>query len=86
MSVPRIRGIPGAVPVLVMMADDRDDRIGEIDRGEDVRAESGVPLHRLEFGRCEFSGLVQDVFGHRQLAHVVQQGRGFDRLERALRR
>ena len=75
-------GVAGAVPVLVMVTDDRHHRIREIDRGKNLRADRGMELHLLELGRRELAGLVQDVLRHGDLPGVVQQRRGLDRLQR----
>ena len=78
--------VTGAVPVFVVRAHDRHDRVGKLDGREDVRAHVHVQLHRLELGGRELPGLVEDVFRHRQLAGVVQQRRGFDGLHLLHRR
>ena len=70
-----------AVPVLMVMPDDRHDGIREFDHRQDVGADRRMTLHHLELGRRELSRFVQDVLGHRQLADVVQQRRGSDRLQ-----
>ena len=77
-------GVAGAVPVLMVMADDRHHRIGEVDGAEDLGADRRVQLHLLEFGRRELARLVEDVLGHGNLSRVVQQRAGFDGLERVL--
>jgi hypothetical protein len=76
----RVR-VAEAVPAFVVVANDWDDRIREVDLFENLRADGRVNLHPLELGRGEFARLVQDVIGHGQLAHVVQQRarlQGFD--------
>ena len=40
-----------------------------------------VALHLLELRRRQLARLVEDVFGHRQLAGIVQQRGRFDRLQ-----
>ena len=70
-----------AVPILMVMADDRHDRIREVDRRKNLGADRRMELHLLEFGRRELAGLVQDVLGDGDLAGIVQQRRRFDRLE-----
>ena len=78
--------VPGAVPVLVMAPHDRHDGIRKIDKRQNVGADIDMALHLLEFGLGQLARLVQDVFGHRELARVVQQRRRFDALQRRLRR
>ena len=73
--------IAAAIPVLVVVADDRHHRIREVDRGENLGADRGVELHLLELGRRELARFVQDVLGHRNLAGVVEQRRRFDCLQ-----
>ena len=77
-------GIAAAVPVLVMTSHDRHDRIRKVDERQNVGADIDVPLHLLELGRRQFAGLVEDVLGYRQLARVVQKGRGLDAFQRRL--
>ena len=72
--------IAAAVPVLVMMPDDRRDREREADHREDVGADRRVALHDLVLGRSQAARLVEDMFGNRQLANVMQQRRRLDRL------
>ncbi len=76
--------VPAAVPALVVAAHDRHDGKREIDEREDVRAHVHVFLHLLELGVGEPAGLVEDALGHGELAGVVQQRGGLDRLERRL--
>ena len=77
-------GISRAVPVLVVVPHDRDDRIREVDRREDLGADRRVQLHLLELGGRQLARLVEDVLGHRDLAGVVQQPARLDRLQRLL--
>src|SRR3954451_19614965 len=51
-------GIPGSVPALVVMANDREDRLKRLDRPEDVLADLGVRLHHGPFVFVERSGVV----------------------------
>ena len=71
-------GIPGPVPILVMMADDRGHRVREIDLRQDLRADARVQLHALELRRREAPRLVEDALRDRELADIVQQGGGLD--------
>ena len=57
----------------MVRANDGRDRIGERDALQDFGAHQRVDLHLLEFFRGQAPGLVDDVFGNRQLADVVQQ-------------
>ena len=77
------RRVAGAVPVLVVRPDDRHDRIGEVDRGKNVRTQRHVRLHRVELLGREPAGLVENVLRDAQLAGVVEQRRGLDCLERS---
>ena len=63
--------IPPAVPVLMMVPDDRDDGVRKIDRREYVGTHARVELHLFELGGRQLSGLVEDVLRHGQLAHIV---------------
>ena len=69
-----------AVPALVVAVDDRRDRIGKRHGRDDLGAYLRMHLHPLEFLVGQRSGLRQDVLGHRELADVVQEGRGPDAL------
>jgi hypothetical protein len=64
-----------------MAAHDRHDRERKIHQRQDVGADIHVALHLFELGRRQPARLVQNVFGHGQLAGVVQQRGGFDRLQ-----
>ena len=55
------------------MPHDWYDGVREIDRGQNVGADVRVAFHRLELGQRQPAGLVQDVFGDRQLPKVVEQ-------------
>ncbi len=70
----RVR-VPGAVPALVGVADDRHDAAQEADRLEDARAQERVLLHDLFlFGR-ERARLRQDRSGDADLAERMEEGR-----------
>ena len=73
-------GVAGAVPVLVMVADDRHHRKGEPDRGDHVGAHRGVRLDDLELAGAQLAWLVQDVIGDPRFAVVVEQSGKLDRL------
>ena len=74
-------GITLAVPLLVVMPDDRHDRVREVHRFENLGAFGGVLLHPLELGVGQRARLVEHVVRHRELADVVQQRRGFERAQ-----
>jgi hypothetical protein len=69
-----------AVPHLVVMPNDRHDRVREFHALQNLRADGRVHLHALELGRGQPSRLVQDVVGDGELAHVVEQGPGLEGL------
>ena len=68
-------GIARSVPLLVMRPDDRHHRIGKADPLQNLRPHQRVDLHLFKFFRRQAPGLRDDVFGHGQLADVVQQRR-----------
>ena len=78
------RRVAGSIPVFVMVPDDGHNRVWKIDRGEDIRADARMQLHLFEFGSGQLPGLVQDVLGYGKFTHVMEQGRGFDRLQETL--
>ena len=65
----------------MVIADNRLDRIGEVDGREDVGADRRVRLHLVELDRGELARLVQDVLGHGQIAEIVEQRGRLDRLD-----
>ena len=65
----------------MMMANDGNDRIWKINRRKNVSADRRMELHALELWLREWARLVQDVLGHCELAHVVQQGGRLDRSD-----
>ena len=77
-------GIAGAVPVLVVMPDDRGDGIGKLDRRQDLRADGRVALHGLELAGGQPAGLVENVLRDGYLARVVQERRGLEAAQRIL--
>ena len=74
-------GVAGAVPLLVVVLDDRQDGPGEVDGVQDVRAPLRVFLDLLELLVRQAARLEQDVFGNAQLADVVQQRAGVQSLQ-----
>src|SRR5262249_54838751 len=54
-------GITTPVPSLVVIPDDRHNRVGESNSLQYLRADDRVNLHLLELGGGQFAGLVQDV-------------------------
>jgi hypothetical protein len=71
-----------AVPSFVMTEDQRRDGVGEVHFRDDLRADLRMNPDLLEFLLRQRSGLGQDVFGHGELADVVQQCRGPHALDR----
>ena len=65
----------------MVMANDRHDRVREFDFGKNLRPHLRVRLDSRKFRVGEFARLVQDVFGHGELADVVQQRACFDRAQ-----
>src|SRR5207244_9365686 len=61
------RRITRAIPVLVVMPHDRDDRIWKVNRRKNVGSHAGMKLHFLEFGFGQLAGLIEDVLGYREL-------------------
>ena len=72
--------VAGAVPALVVVADDGHERVRELDAFEYLRADHRVQLHPVELGGGELARLVQDVVGNGDLADVVQERPGVQRL------
>ena len=73
--------IAGAVPLLVVGADDGHDRVRKADAFQNLCPDQGMNLHLLELFGSKASGFGDNVFGHGQLANVVQQGGGVQRLQ-----
>src|SRR6266446_5540302 len=70
--------VSGAVPILMMMANDRNYWIRKIDRRKNVGSDAGMQLHLFKFGGSEFARFVQDILRDRQLSHIVKQGGRFN--------
>src|SRR5438128_7763841 len=70
-----------AIPTLVMMSHDGNDRIREADALQYLCADRGVHFHLLELGVRELSRLVEDVIGHGELANIMQQRAGLQRFD-----
>ena len=64
-----------------MVADDRHDRIREVDFGKNFCAHARMRLHAFELGRRELARLVENVLRHGELADIVQQCGGLDRAD-----
>ena len=60
----------------MMRTHDRLDGIGELNAFQNLGANGRVDFHLFEFFGGERAGLGNDVFGHGQLANVVQQRGG----------
>ena len=69
------------IPALVVAQDQRGDRIGKRDAGDDFRSHLRVDADLLEFFLRERARLRQNVLGHGQLADIVQQRGGLDPLD-----
>src|ERR1700693_3148361 len=65
--------VAGAVPSLVLRADDRSDPRQERNRGHDPFTDHGMLSHDGRFLVIEGPRLVQDVSGHADLPDVVKQ-------------
>ena len=52
-----------------------------MNRPKNVRTDICVLLHYVEFIWRQPAGLVQNEFGNRELAHVMQEGGCFDSLD-----
>src|ERR1035438_8832973 len=79
-------GIAGTVPALVMRTNDGRYRIRECDTLQDFGANLSMDLGLLKFFGSERSGLVDDVFGNREFADIVQQGGGAEGFDLVLRK
>src|SRR4030095_2329024 len=62
-----------SIPLFVMVADDRNYRIGKIHAAEHLGANHGVNLHLLEFRGRKSTGLIQNVRWYCKFADVVKQ-------------
>jgi hypothetical protein len=65
-------GIAGAVPALVLVADEPADAGEELHRREDLLPDDRVALHHRALVGGERARLVEDRLGHRDLADVVE--------------
>ena len=66
-------GVAGAVPALVVVEDDRQDRLGRAERAEHARAGARVTAHQAELGLGQRARLEQHRGRYRELPDVVQQ-------------
>src|SRR5262245_18331601 len=62
----------------MMVPDDRHNGIRKLNGGQEIGTDVGMELHLVEFGICELPGLVQDMFGDRELTHVMKKRRCLD--------
>src|SRR5437867_1981572 len=76
--------ITAAIPALVVMSDDRHNRIRKSDPLENLGADDRVNFHLLELRGRESAWLVENVVGHGELADVVQQRARFERFDLGL--
>ena len=81
----RVR-VAAAVPALVAGADEPGDADERGSAGDDALADQRVAAQELPLGVVELAGLVQQRARDRDLADVVQLGRGRDALDRPRRR
>ncbi len=72
--------ITRSIPLFVMRMDNGHNRIRESHLFQNFRPNNGVDFHLLEFFQREFSRLRNNMLRHRELADVVQQGRGLQRF------
>ena len=75
-------GIPGAVEVLVAVADDRPHVLEALDRGDDPLAELGVRLHDGPLLRGQPARLLEDRRRDPDLADVVEERPELETLQR----
>ncbi len=73
--------ITAAVPLFMVITNDVFDRIGKVHSSQNVATDCRVNLHLGKFSFGEFAGLVENVFGHRELADVVKQRAGAECLQ-----
>src|SRR6185503_17354873 len=64
-------GITAAVPLFVVMPDDRNHWIREVHTTEDLGADDRVDLHLLKLSMSQRSGFIQNMRRHGELADVV---------------
>jgi hypothetical protein len=78
-------GISASVPVLMMVANDRHHWKRKLDSRQDGCTHVRVLLHLLVFRCGQRTRFVEDMFGNRQLAQVVEESGGTERLHVHLR-
>ena len=78
------RRIAFAVPPFVVAQNERRHRVRERHTRNNLRADLRMDPDLLEFLLRQRAGLRENVLGHRQLADVVQERRGFHALNLAL--
>src|ERR1041385_961923 len=77
LTLAQAAGIPTAVPLFVVIANDVFDRVREVDSLQDVTTHGWMDLHLVEFCFGEFAWLVEDILGNRAFADVMQQCAGY---------
>jgi hypothetical protein len=65
----------------MMVTNDVFNRIREVNAPENVTTHSRVNLHFCKLGFGKLAWLVQNVFGHRQLANIMKQRSGEKSLQ-----
>src|ERR1041384_2599448 len=68
--------ITSAIPALVMVSNNRNNRIREFNTTQDLRSGNRMHLHLLEFRSGEFARLVDYVGGYSNLSDIVKQRPG----------
>src|SRR3989454_480420 len=74
-------GISAAVPLFVVGAHDRNNRVREFNSSQNIRTDNRMNFHFLELFRSKTSWLGENVFGDRELANVVQHGGGANGIQ-----
>src|SRR5262245_30589457 len=62
----------------MVVTNDRNYWIREINGGKNVSTHAGMRFHLLEFGWGQSAGLIEDIFRHRELSHVMKQRGSFN--------
>ncbi len=68
----------------MVMTNNWNDRVGELNRRQQVSADGCMRLHDRELVSGKSARFVEDELGDREFSHVVQQGGGFNGADLAL--